>query len=579
LESLDVLQLRRRVERLTQRWNRPDTPGVAVGVVHDGELIVRHQAGMASLELGAPIGPETAFRIASVSKQFTCAAVLMLAAEGRLEVQDGVRQHIPELPDYGTRLTIAHLMHNTSGIRDMLALMRLGGADLGQPCGREDLLEPIFRQRSLNFSPGSRYLYSNSNFLLLGLLVERISGESFPRFLDRRIFSPLGMNCTRHTDSTSEIAPGLATGYVRDGGGWIRASHAFPLGGEGGLVSSVEDLALWGRALATGQLGATLSEALEKQAPFSNGCVNHYARGLSISAYRGVRTVQHGGDWPGYRTQFLRVPEAGLTVICISNDHTADPYHLANEILDAALEGRPGLHARPAPPPERELARWYGRYLDRKSGASLELFSGEQGPMGRSNGGDFRLIARDGRLVASRTAPDFAATLSDDGEALEVEFDAGVTARYHRVAAGAALPVDLAGVYENADVAATWTIAREGEAMMVRVAGPLVRNTRWKVEPVERDCVRINLPGNYRSWLDVRVVLIQPVPPRALRWTATGRASSTLRVCRDHVRLRADVPRHAPGDTSVQPPDAPSRAGACRRLCCKMHAANQESAP
>jgi CubicO group peptidase (beta-lactamase class C family) len=152
LGKLDVLQLTRRVERLVQRWNRTDSPGIAVGVVRDGELIAQHQVGMASLELGVRVGPDTAFRVASVSKQFTCAAVLMLAAEGRLDAQDGVRQHIPELPDYGARLTVAHLMHNTSGIRDMLTLMRLGGADLDQPCRREDLLEAIFRQRSLNFS-------------------------------------------------------------------------------------------------------------------------------------------------------------------------------------------------------------------------------------------------------------------------------------------------------------------------------------------------------------------------------------------------------------------------------------------
>jgi hypothetical protein len=356
------------------------------------------------------------------------------------------------------------------------------------------------------FFPGSRYLYSNSNFLLLGLIVERISGESLPAFLERRIFVPLGMNFTRHTASTTEVVPGLATGYLpREGGGWMRTSHAFPLGGEGGLVSSVKDLALWDRGLATGQLGAALAQALEQQAPFTNGRPNHYARGLSISAYRGLRTVQHGGDWPGYRTEFLRVPEAGLAVICISNDGSADPYHLANEILDAAIEGRPGLHARPEPLPEGELERSYGRYLDRKTGASLELFAGEQGPMGRSSGGDFRLIARDGRLVASRAAPDFAAALSGDGESLEVEFDAGVTARYHRVAAGAHLPPDLAGLYENADTAATWMIAREGETGTVRLAGPLVKNTRWEIEPIEGDFVRINLPGNYRGWLDVRV--------------------------------------------------------------------------
>jgi CubicO group peptidase (beta-lactamase class C family) len=507
VEKLDVMQLRRRVERLTERWNRPDGPGVAVGVVRDGAFIVQHQAGMASLELGIPIGPDTAFRVASVSKQFTCAAVLMLEADGKLSAEDPVRQYIPELPDYGSRLTVAHLMHNTSGIRDMLALMRLGGADLGIPCKQEDLLAAIFRQRALNFAPGSRYLYSNASFLLLGVIAERVSGEPLAKFLERRIFAPAGMNFTRHTPSTAEIVPGLATGYAPlEGGGWKRAAHAFPLGGEGGLVSSVKDLALWDRALTSGQLGAGLAGALEAQTNFSNGRPHHYARGLAISHFRGLRTVQHGGDWPGYRTQFVRVPEAGLTIICISNAHSTDSFGLANDILDAALAGRPSLEPRPQPPAEADAACCYGRWLDRASGASMELLGGEKGPIGRSSGGDFRLVEKDGRFVADRAAPDLALALSPDGDTLEAEFDAGTTARYHRVEPGAALPADLAGVYENAELAASWTIAAEGEATVVRASGPLVNNARWELEPVEGDCIRVNMPGAYRGWLDVRVL-------------------------------------------------------------------------
>ena len=171
---------------------------------------MHESAGMASLELGVPIGPETTFRIASVSKQFTCAAILLLAADGRLSIEDDVRDHIPSLPDLGHRITLAHLMHNTSGIRDMLEIMRLGGVDLAQPCEPQDLLDGVCRQRGLNFVPGSRYLYSNSNFMLLGRIVEQVSGESLREFLDRRIFAPLGMNATRHvrTDHRGGGEPG-----------------------------------------------------------------------------------------------------------------------------------------------------------------------------------------------------------------------------------------------------------------------------------------------------------------------------------------------------------------------------------
>ena len=181
---------------------------------------------MASIELGVPIGTQTTFRIASVSKQFTCAAILLLAAEGRLSIEDDVRSHIPSLPDLGHRITLAHLMHNTSGIRDMLEIMRLGGADLAQPCEPEDLLDGVCRQRGLNFVPGSRYLYSNSNFMLLGRIVEQVSGQSLREFLDRRIFAPLGMNATRHVERTDEVVPDLATGYfpAPGGGGCARST-------------------------------------------------------------------------------------------------------------------------------------------------------------------------------------------------------------------------------------------------------------------------------------------------------------------------------------------------------------------
>ena len=205
MKDLDQLLLRRRVERLLAPWRQSGGPGVTLGVVVGRDLVVHEAAGMASIELGVPIGPQTTFRIASVSKQFTCAAILLLAAEGRLSIDDDVRRYLPALPDLGPRITLAHLMHNTSGIRDMLEIMRLGGLDLSQPCEPQDLLDGVCRQRGLNFVPGSRYLYSNSNFMLLGRIVEHVSGLTFRDFLDRRIFAPLGMNTTRHVERTTEV--------------------------------------------------------------------------------------------------------------------------------------------------------------------------------------------------------------------------------------------------------------------------------------------------------------------------------------------------------------------------------------
>ncbi|MGH7152952.1 MAG: serine hydrolase domain-containing protein, partial [Acetobacteraceae bacterium] len=262
MHRLDHQRLKRIVERLLAPWDRPGGPGMTLGLVVDDALAVHHSTGLASIELDVPIGPGTTFRIASVSKQFTCAAILLLAADGKLRVTDPVGDWLPGLPDIYRRITLDHLMRNTSGIRDMLEIMRAGGVDLSQPCTQEDLLDGVCRQRALNFVPGSRFLYSNSNFMLLGQVAEKASGTSLREFLDNRVFRPLGMNATRHAGNTTEPVPGLATGYFPEPeGGWRRAVHHFPIHGEGGLVSCVEDLALWHHHLGSAQ-GRDIAAAL-----------------------------------------------------------------------------------------------------------------------------------------------------------------------------------------------------------------------------------------------------------------------------------------------------------------------------
>jgi len=500
MEILETLALSRRVDRLLEPWRDRSGPGVTVGVARDGAMLLHRSAGLASIELGVPITEATTFRIASVSKQFTCAAILMLAAEGRLDVEDEVREHFPELPEIGHRVTVAHLMHNSAGIRDMFEVLRLGGADLGQPVTPAQMTAGIHRQRALNFAPGSRYLYSNSNFWLLGLIVERLGGMPLPAFLEARIFAPLGMAMTRMTPSTLEPVPGLATGYFPAGAGWQRAAHAYPLGGEGGLVSSIIDLAIWDRALANDD--AMPYAELVRQHSFPNGEASGYARGLQIGTHRGTRTESHGGLWPGFKTQFLRAPQHNVVVIAISNDATADPYHLGFDVLDMLLDGKPGVTATPPMPGRAELERWPGRYLDRASGSTVDVELTAEGRLvGRTHGVPFRLVAcGDGWMRASRAAADFAARLVTDG--MEVVADAGHAATYARVVPDAALPEGLDGTYANAEIAATWAVA--GQALTV--AGPIVGCDDWTVAPVEGDCIRLCLPrALFDSWLDTRV--------------------------------------------------------------------------
>ena len=508
MTDLATLRLERTVDRILAPWRRADGPGVTIGVVRDDALVLHRSAGLANIELGVPIGPATTFRIASVSKQFTCAAILVLSAEGRLDIEDDVRRHIPAFPDLGHRVTLAHLMHNTSGIRDMLEIMRLGGVDLGQPCSPKDLLDAVCRQRALNFPPNTRYLYSNSNFMLLGRIIEQTSGEPLAQFLERRIFAPLGMTMTRHTPTTEELVPGLATGYLPEPNGWRRARHGFPLHGEGGLVSSVEDLALWHAQFGVpSRHGSALAEALATMTPFANGTPNTYARGLRIKTWRGVRTIGHDGLWPGFKTSFVRLPDQRAAVICISNDGASDPHDLAFQVVDALLEGTTGVHAVPPMPDWAEAADLTGHYLDRHSGATVDIGRDAQGRITASHNGvsSWLLPTEDGRLATSRGSGDFTMRLTR--HELDVERDAGVRETLHRAAEGARLPDGLSGRYTNPDTAATWSIAVTDDGAELRVDGPLLTGSDpSEIEPVEGDCIRIYTPlGLYRAWVDTVV--------------------------------------------------------------------------
>jgi len=511
--DLDLTLLQRRAAQLLAPWRAAEGPGVSVGVVLGRDLVLHESAGLASIELGVAIGPATAFRIASVSKQFTCAAVLMLAEEGKLSLDDDIRLYLPEMPDCGHVVTVDHLMHNASGIRDMLEIMRLGGVDLGMPVSQAQLLEGIFRQRTLNFPAGSRYLYSNSGFLLLGLIAERVSGEKLRHFLARRIFAPCGMTRTRMVESTTEVVPNLATGYLpadpaQGVGPWVQARQGFAVGGEGALVSTVADLALWARACATNRLGATLTAALEHCDPFTNGLVNDYARGLREAEVRGIRTVSHGGLWPGFKTEFLRVPELDAAIIVIANNAVADPYAIGQGLLHHLLDGRAGTRPAPRLPEADVLARHAGRFLDPAGPATVDFTLTPAGTLaGSVNGVPFGVRSgEDGRLVAARAGKDFSFRLAADGQSMDIELDAGATATYRRVAPGAALPPDLAGTYRSDEMGATWTIAPGKDGLEIMVAGPLAHGGPWPLEGLSGDIFRIWIPGAlYNSWLDATI--------------------------------------------------------------------------
>ena len=448
-----------------------------------------------------PIDRKTRFRIASVSKQFTVTAALMLVAEGKLALSDPPHKHLPELKPLP--VTIDQMMRNSSGLPDFLELLRLGGHGLDKPARPEDLLGAVVRNGHLNFAPGSRFLYSNTNFLLIGLIIERIEGKKLGDVLADRIFRPLGMTSTMLAAEIDTVIPGLATGYLGDAqAGFRRAAHAYPQGGEGGLTSSVEDLLIWSRHFDQPTLvPKDLPTKLAAVEPLSGGHVNRYRRGVQADHLRGLETIGHGGLWPGFRTEFLRLPQADLTVVVVANLGSIDPWRLARAVAALALEADPRLAPAPAPLSEAEIAPLGGTWFNAAEPLLFELAWKNGEATVTQNGLPFALARRtDGWLGAERGSFEFA--LKPEGaDSVLVDLGAGKVVRFDRLRERTPVPPALAGAYASVGCGATWDIGVEGDKWSAAVRGPLIAGgPRWPIAGVDESIVELATPG---SWLTV----------------------------------------------------------------------------
>ena len=341
LNSALVEPLKVKVDALFAQWDKPDSPGCALGVIKDGNFIYKRGYGMANLDYNIPISPNTSFYIASTSKQFTAASIALLAREGKISLDDDVRKYLPEIPQYQSPITIRHLVYHTSGIRDYLDLTGLAGRHTEDVNTDDDFIKFIARQKSLNFKPGEKYLYSNSGYFLLSQIVKRASGKSLRVFADENLFKPLGMVNTRFHDDRSEIIKNRATGYFpRKGGGFSVLITNFDGVGDGGLFTSIEDLLLWNQNFYNNKLagGADLINNLFTTGTLNNGEKTDYAFALMTGDYKGLKMISHGGSFNGYRAEMLRFPEQKFSVICLCNLGSVDATGLATKVADIFLE-------------------------------------------------------------------------------------------------------------------------------------------------------------------------------------------------------------------------------------------------
>lgn len=328
------------VDEVFSDLTKPGSPGCALAVYRDGKIIYAKGYGLANIEENVAITPRTVFDIGSTSKQFTAASILLLEKQGKLSVNDDVRKYVPELPSYGQKITILELLNHTSGLRDYLSLMELAGINTDSVTTDADALALITRQKALNFAPGSDWLYSNTGFFLLSVIVQRASGKSLREFAAENIFASLEMTHTQYRDNHSLLIADRALAYEEreDKDGYTLDVSYFEQTGDGAVHTSVEDLLKWDENFYSPRVGGKefLSE-IQERGKLSNGKVLDYAKGLFLQDYRSLQTVSHGGAWGGYRAELLRFPQQHFSVACLCNVGNAGPTRRAHQVADIYL--------------------------------------------------------------------------------------------------------------------------------------------------------------------------------------------------------------------------------------------------
>ena len=331
--------LEAKVNQLFAEWERPDSPGAALAVTRDGEIIYKQGYGMANLEYDIPISTSTIFDIASVSKQFAAFAIVTLSYERKLSLDDDIRTHLPDVPDFGKTITIRHLLHHTSGLRDWVQSLVIAGVEMEDVISFKHILKMARHQKALNFEPGSEFLYSNTGYNLLAEIVETVTGDSFREWTDTHIFKPLNMTNSHFHDDHEMILKNRAYSYQAvENDGFKHAVNNTTALGSSSLYSTVEDLAKWILNFDTAHIGGqTIFEQMHQRGVLNNGERIAYALGLNIGEYRSLKTVGHSGSWRGFRSHLMRFPDQKFGVVILCNLDTFNPLSLAEKVADIYL--------------------------------------------------------------------------------------------------------------------------------------------------------------------------------------------------------------------------------------------------
>jgi CubicO group peptidase (beta-lactamase class C family) len=326
-----------KIDSLFSTWNKPNHPGGSVLVSKDGNIIFSKSYGLANIVYNTPNTNNTLFNIGSISKQFTAMGIVLLEEQNKLSFDDNIKKYIPELPNFGETITIRHLLHHTSGLRDLHGLLGLAGWRSGDLETNDDVYRIINNQKELNFKPGEEFLYSNTGYILLAKIIENISQLQFDQWMKQNIFQPLGMKNTYVQTSINKIVPNNATSYYLRKE-FKRASEYWGYYGAGNMHSTTKDLNIWLQNFSTPQNNwETAFDKLLSTTPLNNGFETNYGFGVRIEDYSGRNVLQHGGSVGGFRALARTFPEEQLNIVILSNYSRSNIGSKANEISDALL--------------------------------------------------------------------------------------------------------------------------------------------------------------------------------------------------------------------------------------------------
>lgn len=330
------------VDSIFAEYGHNEGPGCAVGVSSEGRIQLLRGYGFASLEHSVPIAPETVFDVGSVSKQFTAAAVALLVKDRKVSLDASVRTYLPEMPAYERPVTVRHLLHHTGGLRDVFTLWELQGRHEQDVYTPEDVLQTVAAQDDLDPEPGARFEYSNTGYLVLGRLVERVTGQSLGTFTREQFFEPLGMNQTLFYEDRKAVIPNRATGYAPSNAGYEIAQYVnFAMGGDGQLFTTVGDLLRWHDYLYSDAGDAagvpSITDLLHTPGRLASGDSLDYALGLFVEDFRGLKEIRHHGVWGGFRAYLTRFPEASVSIAVLCNRADVSPWAAGHEIVAMML--------------------------------------------------------------------------------------------------------------------------------------------------------------------------------------------------------------------------------------------------